>query len=170
VPNVTLGALKAQLTNAPKTLLTLAAQHGLEASLAAYKQMDAVPLPPQDATALNATDLARLRDLYVQAWSLELPYEALAAKLMPVSGSDLTEQALKSALGELTGGPLFSGSPSGAVTLQSLLALQKGIANLATSLPALQAYSQNLNLATNLTAANAATISKWASGAGQKCN
>jgi hypothetical protein len=170
VPNVTLGALKAQLTNAPKTLLTLAAQHGLEASLAAYKQMDAVPVPPQDATALNATDLSRLRDLYVQARSLELPYEALAAKLMPTSGSDLTEQALKSALGELTGGPLFSGAATSVVTLQNLLALQTGIANLAKSLPALQAYSQDLNLATNLAAANSQTILNWASAAGQKCN
>jgi hypothetical protein len=170
VPNVTLGALKAQITNAPKTLLTLAAKHGLEASLAAYKQMEAVPLPPEDATALNATDLARLRDLYIQARSLELPYEALAAKLMPTSGSELTEQALKSALGELTGGPLFSGAPTSAVTLQNLLNLQKGVANLAKSLPALQAYSQDLNLATNLTAANSETISKWASAAAQKCN
>ncbi len=170
VPNVTLGALKAQLTNAPKTLLTLAAQHGLEASLTAYKQMEAVPLPPEDATALNATDLARLRDLYIQARSLELPYEALAAKLMPTSGSELTEQALKSALGELTGGPLFSGAPTSAVTLQNLLNLQKGVANLAKSLPALQAYSQDLNLATNLTTANSETISKWASAAAQKCN
>lgn len=170
VPNVTLGALKAQLMNAPKTLLTLAAQHGLERSLALYKQVEAVPLPPQDATALNATDLARIRDLYVQAWSLELPYEALAAKLMPVSASELTEQALKSALGELTGGPLFSGAATSAVTLQNLLDLQKGIANLAKSLPALQAYAQDLNLATNLTAANSGTISKWASAAGQKCN
>ena len=170
VPNVTLSALKAQLTSAPKTLLTLVAQHGLEASLAAYKQMEAVPLPPQDATALNATDLARIRGLYIQARSVELPYEALAAKLMPKSGSDLTEQALKSALGEVTGGPVFSGSPTAAVTLQNLLALQKGIANLAKSLPALQAYSEDLNLATNMTTANSETISKWASAAGQKCN
>jgi hypothetical protein len=170
VPNVTLGALKSQLTNAPKTLLVLTAQHGLEASLAAYKQMEAVPLPPQDATALNATELARLRDLYVQARSLELPYEALAAKLMPTSGSELTQQALKSALGELTGGPLFSGAANSAVTLQNLLDLQKGIANLAKSLPALQGYSENLNLAKNLTAVNSQTISKWASAAGQKCN
>ncbi len=170
VSNVTLGVLKAQLTNAPKTLLTLAAQHGLEASLAAYKQMEALPLPPQDATALNATDLARLRDLYVHARSLELPYEALAAKLMPQTGGELTEQALKGALGELTGGPVFSGAPASAVTLQSLLSLQTGLANLSKSLPALQTYSQDLNLATNLTAANSATISKWASGAAEKCN
>lgn len=170
VPNVTLGVLRAQLTNAPKTLLTVAAQHGLEASLAAYKQMEGVPLRPQDATALNAADLARLRDLYVQARSLELPYEALAAKLMPQTGGELTEQALRSALGELTAGPVFAGAPTSAATLKNLLDLQKGIANLSKSLPALQAYSENLNLATNLTAANAATIAKWASGAGQKCN
>ena len=169
VPNVTMGALKAQLANAPKTLLTLAAQHGLEASLADYKQMEAVPLPPQDATALNATDLTSLRELYIQARSLELPYEALAAKLMPTS-SELTEQAVKSALGELTGGPLFSAAPTSAVTLQNLLDLQKGVANLAKSLPAFQAYSQDLNLATNLTTANSETISKWASVAAQKCN
>lgn len=56
----------------------LAAQHGLEGSLAAYQQMDAVPLPPQGATALNASNLARVKDFYVQARSLELPYEALA--------------------------------------------------------------------------------------------
>jgi hypothetical protein len=170
VPNLTLGVLRAQLLNAPKTLLTLAAQHGLEASLAAYRQMEAVPLPPQDATALNATDLARIREFYIQARSLELPYEALAAKLMPTNAGELTEQALKSALSEIAGGPVFSGTPSDAVTLRSLLDLQKAIANLATSLPALQTYSQDLNLAANLTKANGETISKWASTAGQKCN
>jgi hypothetical protein len=169
VPNLTVSVLKAQLVNAPKTLLTLTAQHGLQASLAAYQQMEAVPLPSQDATALNATDLARIRDLYVQGRSLELPYAALAAKLMPTSGTDLTQQALRSAFTELTTGPLFSGAPSTAVTLQSLFKLQQSVANLATSLPALQTYSQDLNLAVNLTAANNETISKWAAAAAHGC-
>ncbi len=170
VPNLTLGILKAQISNAPQTLLTLSAQRGLEASLAAYRQMDAVPIPPQDATAFNSTDLARIRDLYTQARSLELPYGALAAKLMPTTGSELTEKALMSAFGEIAGGPLFSGVPSGAVTLQRLLDLQKGVANMGKSLPALEAYSQDLNLAINLTDANSQTIAHWASAAAQKCN
>lgn len=170
VPNLTLSVLKTQLLNAPKTLLTLAAQHGLQASLAAYQQMQAVPLPPQDATAFNATDLARIRTLYIQARSLELPYAALAAKLMPISGSDLTQQALKSAFNELTVGPLFSSVPSTVVTLQSLFQLQQSVSNLATSLPALQTYSQDLNLAINLTSANDETISKWASSAAHTCS
>ncbi len=46
----------------------------------------------------------------------------------------------------------------------------KGIGNLAKSVPALQTYSQDLNLAINLTSADSETILNLASVAGQKCN
>ena len=161
-PNLTVSMLKSQLQNAPKTLLTLAAQRGLEMSADAYKQMDAVPLPPADATALSATDLARVKDLYFQAHSLELPYVALAAKLMPKTTTDLTDQALKSAFSELIAGPVFSGaSPTDKLTLDSVLKLMTSVGNLSTSLPGLQEYSQNLNLALKLAAANNHSISLW---------
>jgi hypothetical protein len=170
VPNLTFGILKQQVMNSPKTLLTLAAQRGLENSLLAYTQMEAVPLPPADATALNAADLARIKDLYLQARSLELPFEALASKLMPTSASDLTEQALKSAFSELVDGPLFSGATQAAkLTLKGVLDLQKSVANLSGTLPALRAYSQDLNLALSLADANNRTISVAATNSASPC-
>jgi hypothetical protein len=167
---MTIGILKSQLANYPMKVFNDTAQHGLEKSLAAYKQLEAIPLPPQDATALNAADLARIKDLYLQARTLELPYGALAAKLMPTTGGELADQALKSALSEVLIGPLFAGNPLTKVTLQDLLILQTNLANLAKSVPALQSYSQNLKLATDLNAANNATITKWTLAAGKKCN
>ena len=169
VPNITVGALKSQLLSAPKTILTLTAQRGLEESLTKYRQLDSL-LPPQDSTALNAVDLGRIKSLYVQARTLELPYEALAVKLMPTQGSDLTNAALKSAMSEITSGPLFSDSPTAAVNLQGILSLEKSLKDLAKSLPAFQDYSQNLALAVNLAAANENTITKWANGACQPCS
>ncbi len=160
IPNLSIGVLKAQLLNLPKTLLALSAQRGLEASLAAYRRMDQIPLPPPDATALNVSDLARIKDVFVQARTLELPNTALAARLMPTSGSELRDQALRSALSEITSRPLFSGSQTATVTLLNLLALQKSLANMEKSLPALQAYSENLNLAINLEAATNKMISQ----------
>jgi len=167
VPNITVGILQSQLRSAPQTVFTLAAQHGLEMSADAYNQMNAVPLPPADATALIATDLSKIKDLYIQARSLELPYEALAAKLMPTSGSQLTNQAFASAISELI--PSVGLKATEIVTLQSLFDFQKSVANLSGSLPALQAYSQNLKLALNLADANNRTISEWATKSRSAC-
>jgi hypothetical protein len=169
VAGITLGAAKSQMTDAPKIVLTLAAQHGLEATVNIYRSTE-VLLPPKEATTLNTADLARARDLYFQARSLELVFGALAAKLMPVTASDLTNEALQSAFSALADGPLFSGAPSEKVTLQRLLDLQAGIANLNTSLPGLDRYSENLKLALNLTKANRQTISAMAATAEKKCN
>lgn len=168
VPSLTLGVLKTQVANAPRTLLVLLAHHGLNESLDAYRQMDAT-LPPLDATALDAAALASIRDLYVRARSSELPYEALAAKLMPTNWRDLTEDALRSGLSEVLSGPSFSGLPTEKVTLQQLLELQKGLGAL-NSLPALRAYSENLDLAIMLAYANSQTIAGWITGAAKVCN
>jgi hypothetical protein len=160
VPALTTGIVTSQLKSAPRTLFVLTAQRGMEGSLAAYRQMQAVPLPPADATVLNAPDLAKVRADYLQARTLELPYEALAAKLMPTTAVQLTNQALASAINEAV--PLLGSSGTVQVTLQSLLDFQKSLANLSSTLPALQAYSQNLNLALNLANANSRMISDWA--------
>ena len=167
IRNITLGVLRSQLQNAPKTLFTLAAQRGLEMSASAYKQMEAVPLPPADATVLNAPDLVKVRNFYVQARSLELPYEALAAKLMPTSAAELTQQALASAISELIPSSRFNSTEQ--VTLKTLWYFQTSVGSLNTTVPALAAFSQNLNIALNLTAANNRTISQWATVSGTSC-
>lgn len=167
VPNLTKGVFFNQLKSAPKTVFVVAAQRGLEASLAAYKQMETVPLPPADATVLNAPDLVRIKALYVQARTLELPYEALASKLMPTTATQLTNQAFASAISELI--PSVGLTSTEQVTLNDLLDFQKSVANLSGSLPALQAYSQNLKLALNLADANKRTISEWATKSSSAC-
>jgi hypothetical protein len=88
---------------------------------------------------------------------------------MPTKSSDLTDAALKSALSEIMNGPLFSQSPNAALTLDTLLKFQQVMKDVAKSVPALQDYSQNLDLALNLTKANKETISKWASASQQQC-
>jgi len=168
VQHVTLGTVKTQIKSLPKTLLTHTAQIGLAESETDYKQLEA-DLPPTGATVFNATSLAQIHTLYVKARSLELAYSVLAAKLMPTSGKELTEQALKSALSELTVGPASTTSPTATVTLKDLLDLQTSVANLTKSLPALQAYSQNLTLASNLKTAESKEIAEWASSAVQVC-
>ena len=160
VPTLTTGIVTSQLKNAPRTLFVLTAQRGMEGSLAAYRQMQAVPLPPADATVLTAPDLAKIRAAYLQARTLELPYVALAAKLMPTTTAQLTNQALASAISEAV--PSLGSGGTVKVTLESLLDFQKSLANLSSTLPALQAYSQNLNLALNLANANSRTVSDWA--------
>jgi hypothetical protein len=161
VTNLTVNVAKSQLLTAGNTLITIAARRGLEMSLDAYKQMEAVPLPAADATALNAADLARIKDLYLRARTLELPNEALVAKLMPTSAGQLTAQAWKSALGEAVG-PAFSGvDPAGTVTFEELFKLQKSLSSLGETQTALQFYTQNFNLAVNLAAANDRTMASW---------
>lgn len=165
LPSLGKGVAINQLKNAPKTVFVLTAQRGLEQSLAAYQQMENVPLPPNDATVLNAPDLLRIKNYYFQARTLELPYGALAAKLMPTSGTELTNQALASAISELI--PAAGLNQVDTVTLQNLLTFQKSVSNLSQTLPPLQAFSQNLNLAIDLTNANNRTISQWAGMAAQ---
>jgi hypothetical protein len=160
LPNLGSGVAVNQLKSAPKTVFVLTAQRGLEQSLAAYQQMENVPLPPNDATVLNAPDLLRIKNYYFQARTLELPYGALAAKMMPTSGTELTNQALSSAISELI--PAAGLNQVDIITLKSLLDLQKSVSNLSKTLPALQAFSQNLHLALDLADANNRTISQWA--------
>jgi hypothetical protein len=167
VPNLTKGIFFNQLQSAPKTVFVVTAQRGLEATLSAYKQIEAVPLPPTDATVLNAPDLLRIKALYLQARTLELPYEALASKLMPTTASQLTNQAFASAISELI--PSAGLTSTDQVTLNDLLTFQKSVANLSGSLPALQAYSQGLKLALNLGDANNRTISEWAMKSASTC-
>jgi hypothetical protein len=167
VPNLTKGVFFNQVKSAPKIVFVVAAQRGLEASLTAYKQMEAVPLPPIDATVLSAPDLVRIKALYLQARTLELPYEALASKLMPTSTSQLTNQALASALSELI--PSVGLNSTEQVTLNNLLDFQKSVANLSGSVPALQVYSENLKLALNLADANNSQISRTAANAANSC-
>ena len=168
--NLTIGFVKSQITNAPRNILTDTAQAGLNQSLNLYKQMESVPLPPADATVLNASDMSKILTLYTQAHTLDLPYSALAAKLMPQHTQDLTDAALKSIISELTAGPVFAGSPTAAMTTSQLLLLQTSLANLANGNVALQAFHDNLNLAVNLNKANSAAIDRIASGAStQQC-
>lgn len=167
VPTLTGRIVMNQLKAAPKTIFVLAAQVGLQQSLAAYNQMDSAPMPPADATVLNAPDLIRIEAFYLQARTLELPYEALAAKLMPTTASQLTNQAFVSAISEII--PSVGFNPTQLVTLNDLLTLQKSVANLADTLPATQAYSQNLKLALELADANNRSISQAALIAAQPC-
>jgi WD40 repeat protein len=166
VPNLTRGILRTQLTNSPRTLFTLAAQTGLQRSLDRYKQLEAI-LPPADSTALDVTTLGQVKNLYAQAQALALPNEALAAALMPKSALGLTNQALQSVVSELLPG-LPTGN--GAVTFGALLDLQKSLAQAGKSLPALQKYDENLNLALHLSEANDRKIDAWATQAAEMCS
>jgi hypothetical protein len=167
VPNLTKGVFFNQLKSAPKTVFVLTAQRGLEQSATSYKQMVEAPLPPADATVLNVPDSIRIKALYLRARTLELPYEALASKLMPTTASQLTNRAFASAISELI--PSVGLNSTEQVTLSDLLNFQKSVANLSGSLPALQAFSQNLKLALNLAEANNRTVSAWAVEASHPC-
>ncbi|HEY6251238.1 MAG TPA: hypothetical protein VI685_14870, partial [Candidatus Angelobacter sp.] len=83
IPSVTRGMLRNQMLNAPRTVLLVAAHHGLLESQGLFNQMLAVPLPPANDATLKAEDLAKIRVFYIQARTLQLPYQALTAKLMP---------------------------------------------------------------------------------------
>jgi hypothetical protein len=156
-----------QLKNAPKTIFVLTAQRGLEQSLAAYKQMENVPLPPADAPVLNGPDLVRIKTYYSQARTLDLPYAALAAKLMPTTASQLTNQAFASMISELI--PSMGVNNAEMVTLKRLLDLQKSVGNLRDTLPALQDFSQNVKLALDLAAAENKMASEWATKSASAC-
>jgi hypothetical protein len=158
IPTLTGKVVMTQLKTAPKTIFILAAQHGMNDSITAYKQMEGM-LPPGDASVLNVPDLNKIRGYYFQGRTLELPYMALAAKLMPVSGTDLRDQAFASVISELI--PSVGFSATDVVTLNNLLTLQSSVANLKAAYPALQTFSQNLTLAHNLFDANMHTIASW---------
>jgi hypothetical protein len=158
IPNISYGMLKNQLLNAPKTVLIATAHHGLLESQRLFSQM---PLPPANAVTLKAEDLANIRTLYIQARTLQLPYQALTAKLMPTSAQDLIESGMKSAVGELLSDSSIFPPGSDTVTPQQLFQFQTGMANLAKGMPALQAYSENLNLALKLADANQKTMAEW---------
>jgi len=166
VPNLTGGVIRSQLMNAPKTLLTVAAQIGLQKSLDMYKQLETI-LPPADSVALDANNLDQVRLLYTQAQGLDLPNEALASALMPKSANNLTTQALQSVAGQLLPGLPASNA---AVTLNDLWKLQTSLAQAGGTLPALQKYQENLNLVTHLSEANDRKIASWAAQAAQACS
>jgi len=166
VPNLTGGVIRSQLMNAPKMLLTVAAQIGLQKSLDMYKQLETI-LPPADSVALDANNLDQVRLLYTQAQGLDLPNEALASALMPKSANNLTTQALQSVAGQLLPGLPASNA---AVTLNDLWKLQTSLAQAGGTLPALQKYQENLNLVTHLSEANDRKIASWAAQAAQACS
>jgi hypothetical protein len=165
VPNLTGGVMRSQLTNAPKMLLTLAAQTGLRRSLDTYSQLETI-LPPADSVALDANNLEQLRLLYTKAQGLDLPNEALASALMPKSANVLTKQALQSAVGQLLPGLPASNA---AVTLNDLWKFQTSLAQAGGTLPALQKYEENLNLVIHLLEANDRKIAAWATQAARAC-
>jgi hypothetical protein len=171
VPNFTIGVLKRQLLNAPKTVLNRAAQQGLQASIALYKRMEAVPLPSANATLLRAEDLAAIKGFYIHAQALELSYDPLAVSFMPKNVNDLAEQALRSAFSELMSGPVFAGAAdSDVVTLKHLWDLQTEVGNLGQGLPALKSFSQSVSFTTATANANQRTISTWAKSSAFACS
>lgn len=169
IPSISYGMLKNQLLNAPKTVLIATAHHGLVESQQFFSQMLTVPLPQPNAVTLKAEDLAKIRVFYIQARNLQLPYQALAAKLMPTRADDLIESAVKSAFSELLSDPSLFPTGSDTVTPQQLFRLQTGLANLAKGNPALRDYSENLNLAMELTEANRKTMTQWIEKSANGC-
>lgn len=158
----------AQLKSSPKTIFALAAQNGLQQSKQYYEQMER-SLPPQDATALSVPDLLNAETLFIQARTLELPYEAVAVALMPKSGGDLWKQGLASAISQFVSMNPAEWSASNVTTLKDLLDLQTGVANAGAGLASFKEYSQNMNLALNLAEANRRTITKNAAIAATPC-
>ncbi len=147
VPNLAWGVVREQLSQSPRTVLTVAARTGLQNSLEDYKQLTQGVLPPANSNALDITTLEQVRTLFIQAQSVDIPNEALASALMPTSGLDLTNEALQSVVSELLPGL----PPKGAVvTLSGLLDFQKSLAQAGRTLPALQKYDQDLNLELDL--------------------
>ena len=167
VPNIGWNFVQSQFASpaTARTVLTLTAQAGLQTSLVAYKQLEAI-LPPADATALDLATLLNVKNLYSRAYGLELPEGAMASALMPNNGTALTSQYLQSLLKELAPGVP---SPTEVVTLKSLLDLQKALATLGQSNTALRAYYDNFNLAINLAQANDRQIEAWAKQASSTC-
>jgi hypothetical protein len=167
VRNVTRNALFAEIKSAPKLVFTLAAQRGLEDAASQYHQLSLIQLPPTDATVLSAPDLSVIRNLYIRARSEQLPFEALAAKLMPTSGVELAQQGFQSVVSEML--PVSGSADLQVVTFRNVLDLEKQVAALGNTQTALQSYRDNLNLALGLAEANDAQISSWASSASARC-
>jgi hypothetical protein len=167
VPNLEWGIVESQLSNSPRTVLALSAQVGLQYSLGYYKQLsDPKTLPPADSTALDITTLENVKAVYSQAQALDFPNEALAAALMPTSAAQLTNEALNSVVSELLPG---LPSPNEAVTLEGLLNLQKSLAQVGQTVPALQKYAQNFGLELHLWAAYDSKINTWTAEATTAC-
>lgn len=165
--DLTLDQLKSQIQSAPKIFLMLTAQKGLRESLQEYRQMEP-KFPPADSTTLDASVLEDIYRSYLVARILELPYGALAAKLMPISGGDLGKEAIN-----MIASGLLSSLPGGSVgrklTLQTLLDVNETLGTLNGSIPALKPYAENLDLALKLAAANKRTISTWTAEASYTC-
>lgn len=165
--DVTLDQLKSQIQTAPKTFLILTAQKGLRASLKEYQEMEA-KLPPADSTALDSSRLEEIYKSYLAARTLELPYGALAAKLMPTSGAELGRDAFTTIAGALVSS--LSGVSAGQkLTLQTLFDVNTSLGALSTSIPALKDYAENLNLAMKLTETNNRTIANWTDSTVASC-
>ena len=165
VPHLFWKTVDEQLLNSPRTILLLSAGIGLRKSLDNYNQIEAV-LAQADPAAMDITQLENVKALYDKAQVLDLPNEAVLSALMPKSGLELTSQALKSMVSEV-----IPGLPNAneRVTLGGLWKLQTSLAEAGKGFPALQKYSENLNLVLNLTAANNRKIDSWAKQAVQLC-
>jgi hypothetical protein len=165
VPSLLWGEVKQQLVSSPQDLLFVSAQIGLNESKQKYSELLNI-LPPADATTLDVTILESVRQLYDQAYILELPNEALATALMPTT---LTQQLLD-IFGSMVS-EVIPGLPSDSerVTLAGLLTLSKSIAVAGQSYPAFQNYSSMMNRALTLVQAQDRLISSWAAEAAAAC-
>jgi tetratricopeptide (TPR) repeat protein len=166
VPNLTYGILGSQLLNSPRTFLIVAARTGLERSLDRYSQLGTI-LPPADATALDVTALETVKQLYTQAYVLELPNEALATAMMPTTITQQLQDLVGSMLSEVIPG---APDPTQLVTLDALFKLQKSLANAGRALPELQAYSESLENALKFAAEEDQVIGAWAKQAATACS
>lgn len=164
---VTAGELVHQLESDPHTLLTLTAEEGLLRSKALYDQLMRL-LYPANATLMDADRLKRIYSLLMQAHTLELPNEALAAALSPEHASQLSQQALAIVVSQAisTLGPI---NPSATATLSLLLKTQQGLAEAAATIPVLKGYQTNMNLALALNRAYKRKISTWATESAAAC-
>jgi hypothetical protein len=167
VGQVSVGELEHQLQQSPRTMLVLMAEEGLTQSKTLYDQLNSL-LYPSNATLLDVNHLERIYTLFMQAHTLELPNEALAAGLSPKYASELTQQALNSVMSQvlLNLQPI---NPSAGVTLQMLQAVQQGVADASETVPALSGYRTNLYLALNLAHAYKRQISTWAAESAAAC-
>ena len=166
VPNLTYGVLKSQLLNSPRTFFIVAARTGLERSLDRYNQLGTI-LPPADATALDLTTLETVKQLYTQAYVLELPHEALATAMMPTTITQQLRDLVGSILSEV-----IPGVPNATelVTLSALFKLQQSLANAGRALPELQAYSESLQNVLRFAAEADQVIGAWAKRAADACS
>jgi hypothetical protein len=165
VPNLLWGEVKQQLENSSKNFLIVSAQTGLNESKQKYSELLSI-LPPADATTLDVATLESVRQLYDQAYILELPNEALATALMPTT---LTQQLLD-ILGSMMS-EVIPGLPedSERVTLEGLLTLGRSIAAAGQSYPGFQNYSMTMGRALTLVQEQDRLISSWAAEAAGAC-